>query len=47
MDPGQAAHTGAVRSGFTLFDQESLKHFSRRQKQKTFVVIGALRVKAM
>ena len=33
---------GSVWSGYTLFDQEASKLFSRRQKQMTFVVIGAL-----
>ena len=36
VDPDQ------VWSGSTLFDQKALKHFSRRQKQATFVVIGVL-----
>ena len=43
-DPEQTAPIGAVRSGSTLFVR-FLKHFSRREKQTTFVAIGALRVK--
>ena len=35
--------TGAVRSGSTLFVKKLLTHFSRRRKQTTFVLIGALR----
>ena len=37
VDPEQTAPIGAVLSGFS--------HFSRREKQTTFVAIGALRVK--
>ena len=40
MDPDQTARIGAVLSEL----ERLLKHFSRRQKQSNFVVIGALRV---
>ena len=46
MDPDQTAPTGAVWSGSILFVEKALKHFSKQQKQKTFIVIGALRVKS-
>ena len=45
LDPDQTALIGAVWSGSTLFVIKLLKHFSRREKQTTFVLIGALRVK--
>ena len=45
MDPEQTAPIGAVLSVSTLFAIEASKYFSRREKQTTFVVIGALRVK--
>ena len=56
MEPEQTAPIGTVLSGSTLFvidissyhnrifDRGFLKHFSRREKQMTFVVIGTLRV---
>ena len=44
MDPEQTAPIGAVRSGSTLLPLRLLKHFSRREKQTTFGVIGALSV---
>ena len=45
MAPDQTALTGAICS--TLFVEEAriLKHFSIRQKQTNFVVLGALRAK--
>ena len=44
MDPDQTAPIGAACSGSTLLAIEaSFKHFSRREKQTTFVAIGALR----
>ena len=46
MDPDQTAPIGTVSSGSTLFATEAFKHFSRREKQTTFVAIGALRVKS-
>ena len=44
MDPDQTAPTGSVWSESALFVREASKHFNRRQKQTTFVVIGALKV---
>ena len=41
MEPDQT--TEAVRSGSTLFVKKLLILFNRRQKQATFVLIGALR----
>ena len=44
MDPELTAPIGAVRAGPTPFALDwLLKHFSRREKQTTFVAIGALR----
>ena len=40
VDPEQTAHIGPHCLPYRL-----LKHFSRREKQITFVAIGALRVK--
>ena len=45
MEPEQTAPIGAVCSGSKLFAIEALEHFSRREKQTTFVAFGALRVK--
>ena len=42
VNSDQNASIGAVLSGSPLFAGISSKHFSRRQKQKTFVVIVAL-----
>ena len=40
MDPEQTAPIGAVCSGSTLFAMERhLKHFSRQEKQMTFVAM--------
>ena len=44
VDPYQTAPIGAVWSGSMLFVIETSKHFGRQQKQRTFVVIGALTV---
>ena len=44
VDSDHTAPKGAVWSGSTLFRLH--KHFSRREKQMTFVTIGALRVKS-
>ena len=44
MNPEQTAPIGAVCFGSTLFAVEASKHFSRREKQTTFVASGALRV---
>ena len=45
VDPDQTAHTGAVLSGCTLFDQEASETFQQTTKAvQTFVVIGALRI---
>ena len=44
VGPEQAALIGAVLSGSTQFAIEAFKDFSRREKQTTFVGIGALRV---
>ena len=46
LDPEQTAPIGAVCSGSTLFAIE-IKHFSRQEKQMTFVAIGTLRVKTL
>ena len=42
MSPDKAAPTG-----YTLFVKMQLKHFNRRQKQTSFVEIGALRVNSL
>ena len=39
MDPNRAAPKGAVRSGSTLFVNDALKHFCRREKQTTFLIV--------
>ena len=44
MDPKQSAPIGAVLSGSTLFYIEA--SFQQTRKQKTFVAIGALKVKS-
>ena len=44
VDPDQTAPKGAVWSGSTLFAEVTFNVTSRRQKQTTKVVIGALRV---
>ena len=47
VDSYQTAPIGAVWYGSTLFVIEANKTFCRRQKQMTFVVIGALRIKTL
>ena len=44
MDPEQTAPIGASDLGPHCLPYRLLKNFSRREKQTTFVAIGALRV---
>ena len=45
VDPEQTAPIEQSDLGSHCLPQRLLKHFSRREKQTTFVVIGAFRVK--
>ena len=45
MDPEQTAPIGQSDLGPHCLPLRLLKHFSRREKQTTFVAIGALRVR--
>ena len=44
MDPGQTAPQEQSDLNLHCLLERLLKHFSRRQKQTNFVVIGALRL---
>ena len=43
MDQDKAAPTGAILSGSTLFVEEASKTFLLITKQRSFVMIGAIR----
>ena len=46
MDPDVTAAIGAILEHADLGPYRSLNHFTRRQNQTTFIVIGALRCKS-